>query len=117
VDVVGDERKRPVRRQSLCGRHGGADGIGIDVTVELRQQGADHGQAPAPIRLVGRAAAWGHAQAIELAHALGEQVRLSDPGLAGDVDDAPGAGHHCLDSIGEGEQLTRPPEEDGRHAR
>jgi hypothetical protein len=57
-----------------------------------------------------------HAQAIELAHALREQARLSDPGLAGDVDDAPGAGHHCLDSIGEGRQLTRPPEEDGRHA-
>jgi hypothetical protein len=117
VDVVGDERQRPGGRQSLGGRHDGTDRVGIRVTVDLREKGADQRQAPPAVGLVDGAATLGHAEAVELLHSGCEQARLADPRLAGDVHDAPRAGRQGLDRIGEGGQLTRPPEEDGRHAR
>ena len=59
VDVVGDERQGPGRRQSLSRRNRGTERVGIGVAVELREQAPDQRQAPAPIRLVDRAAALG----------------------------------------------------------
>ena len=117
VDIVGDECQGPGRRQSLCRRHDGTDRVGVRVAIELGEQGPDQRQAPAPICLVDGAGALGHAASVELVHGGGQQARLPDSGLAGDVDDAPRAGRYRLDGIGEGGQLTRPPEEDGRHAR
>jgi hypothetical protein len=117
VHVVGDERQRPGGGESLGGRHDGAHRVGVRVAVDLGEKRTHQREPPAAVRLVHRAAALGHAEAVELARRRGEQARFADPGLAGDVDHAPRAGRHGSDRIGEGGQLTRPPEEDGRHAR
>jgi hypothetical protein len=117
VDIVGDHRQWPGRRQALGRRHDGTDRIGVGVAVELREQGSDQRQAPAAVGLVDGAAAPGHTEPVELVDAGGQQARLADPGLAGDVDDAPRAGRHRFDGNGKGGQLTGPPEEDGRHGR
>lgn len=91
--------------------------VGIGVAVDLWEEHAHQRQAPPAVGLVHRAPALRHAESVELVGAGGEQARLADPGLAGDVDHASRARRHGLDRIGEGGQLTRPPEEDGRHAR